>query len=236
MKINLMSFNTLHCENYKTKKIDFDLMAKTIKESDADVIALNEIRGRGKREDYQEQTETLAKLLGFPHFYFAQAILVDGCNPYGNALISRYPIKNAQTIRIPDPLIKIGKFNFEARCILKAEIDAGESFTAMVTHFGLNRSEQKNAVETVLKNLPDKKCVLMGDFNATPENPVLAPIKSKLFDTAEVFSNTKFSFPSDKPDKKIDYIFTSRDVNVIKADLMQVIASDHLPHTAQIEI
>ncbi|MBQ4338304.1 MAG: endonuclease/exonuclease/phosphatase family protein [Clostridia bacterium] len=236
MKINLMSFNTLHCENYKTRKIDFDLMAKTIKESGADVVALNEIRGRGKREDYQEQTEILAKLLGFPHFYFAQAILVDGCNPYGNALISRYPIKNAQTIRIPDPLIKIGRFNFETRCILKAEIVAGSGFTVMVTHFGLNKSEQKNAVETVLKNLPDKKCVLMGDFNATPENPVLAPIKSKLFDTAEVFSNTKFSFPSDKPDKKIDYIFTSRDVKVIKADLIQVIASDHLPHTAQIEI
>lgn len=236
MKINLMSFNILHCENYRTRKIDFDLMAKTMKESGADVIALNEIRGKGKREDYQEQTETLAKLLDFPYFYFAQAILVDGCNPYGNAIISRYPIKKAQTISISDPLIKIGKFNFESRCILKAEIEAGTDFTVMVTHFGLNKSEQKNAVKTVLNNLPDTKCILMGDFNATPDNPVLKPIKSKLFDTAEVFNSSKFSFPSDKPDRKIDYIFTSRDIKVIKADLMQVIASDHLPHTAQIEI
>lgn len=231
-----MSFNTLHCENYKTRKIDFDLMAKTIQESNADVVALNEIRGKGKREDYQEQTEILANLLGFPYFYFAQAILVDGCNPYGNALISRYPIKNAQTIAIPDPLIKIGKFNFESRCLLKAEIDAGADFTVIVTHFGLNKSEQKNAVETVLKNIPDKKCVLMGDFNVTPENPVLTPIKSKFFDTAELFNGSEFSFPSDMPDRKIDYIFTSHDVKVIKADLIQVIASDHLPHTAQIEI
>ncbi len=236
MILNLMSFNTLHCEDYRTRKIDFDLMAKTIKNSGADVVALNEIRGKGRREDYQEQTEILAKLLNFPYFYFAQAILVDGCNPYGNALISRFPIKNVQTIPIPDPLIKIGKFNFETRCILKAEIDAGTGFTVMVTHFGLNESEQKNAVETVLNNVPDKKCVLMGDFNATPESSVLNPIQEKLFDTAEKFNVSKFSFPSDKPDKKIDYIFASRDIKFLSADLLQVVASDHLPHTAQIEI
>ena len=34
---------------------------------------------------------------------FAQAIAFDGVNPYGNALLSRYPIETAQTILVPDP-------------------------------------------------------------------------------------------------------------------------------------
>jgi endonuclease/exonuclease/phosphatase family metal-dependent hydrolase len=50
------------------------------------------------------------------------------------------------------------------------------------------------------------------------------------------FTGEKFSFPSDAPNKKIDYIFVSRDVEVLAADIPDIVASDHRPHTAEIEI
>ncbi len=43
------------------------------------------------------------------------------------------------------------------------------------------------------------------------------------------------SFPSDKPDRKIDYIFVSCDLTVTQADIHNVVASDHRPHTAVLE-
>lgn len=80
------------------------------------------------------------------------------------------------------------------------------------------------------------RCVLMGDFNVEPDNLVLQPIKEKLFDTAKEFDFPKFSFPSDVPNVKIDYIFVSKDIKVKAADIPNIIASDHRPHTAIIEI
>lgn len=234
MKIKIMSFNVLHCELYKKNRIDFDAFAQAIADSTADVIGLNEVRGLGKREDYQAQAKILAEKLGF-HYYFAKAIDVGGENPYGNALLSRYPIKNAQTVMIPDPILRIGG-GFETRCLLKAEVDAGEGLTVLVTHFGLNDSEQKNAVKTVVANLQTEKCILMGDFNVTPEDKILLPLRKKLNDAAKVFSERLCSFPSDAPDRKIDYIFASKDLRILSADIPPLVVSDHRPHLAEIEI
>ena len=104
----------------------------------------------------------------------------------------------------------------------------------MVTHFGLNPDEQKNAVDTVVKNLASEKCILMGDFNLRPDNEILNPIRERMKDTADLFSEPLGSFPSDNPIGKIDYIFVSPDVEVILADIPAIVASDHRPHTATV--
>lgn len=236
MRLKIMSFNTQHCLNYITRKIDFPRMAEVIRESGADIIGLNEMRGAGENPEYTAQTETLAEDLGV-NYYFAKAIDVNGNNPYGNGLLSRYPIISAETVKIPDPEPRRYNGYYESRCVLKAKIDTPEGeMTVLVTHFGLNPDEAENAVSTVLLNAERERCVLMGDFNLTPESPILKPIRAELFDTAELFGGERLSFPSDKPDRKIDYVFTSRDIKVIAADIPAVVASDHRPHTAEIEI
>lgn len=235
MKINIMSYNTQHCLNFLTQQIDFDLIADTIKNCGAEIIGLQEIRGEGPREDYTDQIKILAEKTDF-YYYFAEAIKVEGANPYGNALLSKYPIINAETIAIPDPEEKKYKESYESRCILKAKIDVGEGINVLVSHFGLNKDEQKNAVTAVLENLPGEKSVLMGDFNVKPHNRILKPIKEKLYDTAEKFDSKKLSFPSDKPRVKIDYIFTTDDLKVISADIPEIVSSDHRPHIAALEI
>ena len=44
--MKIMTFNTQHCQNYITKKIDFEAMAKVIRDSGADFVGLNEMRGK----------------------------------------------------------------------------------------------------------------------------------------------------------------------------------------------
>lgn len=229
-----MSFNVLHCEDWKNRRIDFDAFARLMLDSTADVIGLNEVRGAGEREDYQAQAKILAEKTGF-YYYFAKAIDVGGKNPYGNALLSRYPVKSAHTVMIPDPVVRIGD-GFETRCLLKAELDVAEGLTVLVTHFGLNKSEQKNAVKTVAENLGAEKLILMGDFNVSPADKVLLPIRERLNDAADLFSEPLCSFPSDVPDRKIDYIFASDAVKILSADIPALVLSDHRPHIAEIEI
>ena len=83
------------------------------------------MRNESEHPEYQNQAKILADKLGF-YYYFAEAIKFSGVNPYGNAIISRYPIKNAETILIPDPDPKTGDRYYETRCLLKAQIDVGD--------------------------------------------------------------------------------------------------------------
>lgn len=231
--MKVMTFNTQHCNNYLEQKIDFLTMADVIIHSGADVIGLNEMRGRGEDPEYDRQTEILSELTGVEHYYFAKAIDVPNKGPYGNGLLSKIPIVHAETVPIPDPVPQAGFRNYETRCVLKAKLENG--LTVLVTHFGLNPDEQKNAAETVLQVMENDKCVLMGDFNVEPDNAVLDSIRARMRDTAEFFTAPKRSFPSDKPEIKIDYVFVTPDIEVICADIPEIIASDHRPHTAEID-
>lgn len=230
--MKIMTFNTQHCLNYISKTIDYEVMAKAIIQCGADIVGLNEMRGKGISPDYDRQVEILSELSGLSYFYFAKAIDVNGVNPYGNGLLSRYPILHTETIRIPDPIERKCDHHYESRCILKAKLT--DDITVLVTHFGLNPDEQQNAVSTVLKHLEERKCILMGDFNLRPDHKLLEPIRMRMKDTADCFSEPLLSFPSDHPNRKIDYLFVSRDIEVVEADIPCIIASDHRPHTATV--
>ena len=133
----------------------------------------------------------------------------------------------------PEPRSDAGR-HYETRCLLKAKLEGG--ITVLIIHFGLNPDEQENAAETVLQHLENEKCILMGDFNVLPENPVLDGIRARMKDAADLFPQPLMSFPSDAPDRKIDYIFVSPDVVLTAADIPAIVASDHRPHTAEIEV
>ncbi len=231
--MKIMSFNTQHCVNYLEQRVDYEIMARTIIDEGADIIGLNEMFDGGENAKFGYQTKELSKLTGIENYYFAKAIdTYDG--PYGNGLLSKIPFKSVEAIKIPDPNPKrVEGGYYETRCLLKAELENG--LLVIITHFGLNPDEQENAVKTILEHMRNEKCILMGDFNIKPDNPLLEPIKAKMKDTSQGFFENKGSWPSDKPQMKIDYIFVSPDITVLSADIPEIIASDHRPHIAEID-
>lgn len=241
MKIKLMSFNIQHARNYNypdEDRIDIGLTANVIASQDADIVGLNEVRGAGEdTAKYTDQAKEIAALIGY-NYYFAPAINIEHHGLYGNALLSRFPITDGEIIAVPDPEDRVHGRGFETRCILKAVVNTAKPLTIFVTHFGLNPSEADNAASTAVQALADSNSpkVLMGDFNLLPESPILDRIRIAMADTADMLNTLKFSYPSDNPIKKIDYIFVSDDIKVVEADIPAVIASDHRPHTAVIEI
>ena len=229
--MKVMTFNIQHCLNYVEQRIDFEIMARAIMESGADVVGLNEVRDIGTDDEYQAQTRILSELCGMEYYYFAEATRFPG-GPYGNAILSRVPILSAEIVSIPDPEPRGYDGYYEHRCILKATLEGG--ITVMILHVGLNPDEKENAVATVVENLATEKCILMGDFNMTPDDKTLAPIYQRMKDAADGFCENKLSFPSINPHCKIDYIFVSRDVEVGNAGIPDIVASDHRPHTADL--
>ncbi len=232
MRLKLMTFNVQHFYNQITKDINYDAVAKEIIESQADIIGLNEVYGHGSI--YGNQVKKIAMACGMKYMYFAKAF--DAPNgPYGNGIISKIKIENVEQIMIPDPIERENPNGYyETRCIIKARIK--NNINVLITHFGLNPDEQRRAVYTVVSNLEEEKCILMGDFNMRPDNPILMPINTKMHDASMGYCNGEFTFSSIEPFEKIDYIFVSKDIVVKNAYISKNIVSDHLYHFVEIEV
>ncbi len=242
MKLKVMTYNIQSCLGFYSRKIETaPQLAAYIKEVDPDVVVINEIHALGPSDRYPDQPKEIADLLGW-NYRFAKAIDIENVGPYGNAILSRYPIENFSVTPIPLRPVAPGETAEgyrEARCILRAEIvKDGCPFTVFGSHFGLTDPEKQDAVAKVSELLDRETLphVLMGDFNMQPDDEKLAPIFARMQDTAVAFDAPKLSFDSANPTIKIDYIFASNDVKILSADIPAVVISDHRPYVAELEI
>ncbi len=230
-----MTFNVQHLLDYKKQKINVNFFVDAVGKYSPDVCGLNEIRGKGPRIGYTDQTNALADGLGY-YRYFAEAIKVGGKNPYGNAIVSRYPLEDAETVPIPDPVNKTENGGYETRCVLKTIIEVdNKKVSVLVCHMGLVHDERVNAVDTICKIIDETELpvILMGDFNTTPEDSVLKPIYERLSDTdATADEKGDFTYASYDPKAKIDYIFY-RGLECVSVKTIKEIYSDHFPIIAE---
>ena len=125
---------------------------------------------------------------------------------------------------------------YETRKLFKATFELEKKITVFISHFGLAKSEQRNAVEVLLREIKkvDTPIIFMGDLNITPDNEIIQPIYAQL---KEVYkSGGPLTWPSEAPTMKIDYIFVSKDITVKSVETLEKVVSDHLPIVAEIEL
>ncbi len=247
MELNVMSYNIASGHDFRgfregipyPQHVDASLAAEVMKKYAPDIIGVNEVRGEGPDPDYAEQTRIMADVLGY-HSFFGPAIHFPG-GPYGNALLSRFPILRAEIVMIPDPADHTGDKPgdyYETRDIIRAELDVPGGLTVFVSHFGLANSEKRSAVATLLQELghTSGRVLFMGDLNMTRDNPILAPVFSALHDTAEDAAESLLTWSSYAPERKIDYIFTSHGIRCARLQAPPETVSDHRPLLASLEL
>ena len=267
MQLNVMTYNIASGRYYRndadftpngsTRVVDLSKCADVIREIDPDFCGINEINHY--KDEYvktcipvgtpADQTPFLAEYTGLQHFFFCTAFQFDR-GDYGNALISKYPILEAEVIPIPDPEIKDDFGYYETRGILKAKLDIAGGVTLLQVHVGLNISENQNAVTTLCNiiDLTEGPVVLMGDFNMRPDNFLLDRIRARLQDICPTEPGYHHTFPSWPQDAqvpeqlrkyrccKIDYIFASHHFRQLDCRVHQVRVSDHMPLIATLEL
>ena len=226
-QITVMTFNVQHFENMNTGEIDIQAYADLIRESGASVVGLNEV--------YEDQLAELAGALGW-YSFFALGCKIGG-RRYGNAVVSALPLIDPREITIPDPETPFYEGYYETRVLLTFAVEVnGEPLYFICTHFGLNPDEAENAVRTVTANLRSERQILMGDLNLQPDDPLLQPIRDRLKDTAPLLGDTYLTFPSDAPDRKLDYVFLSADLTAVSADIPPLVLSDHRPYRCTVSV
>jgi endonuclease/exonuclease/phosphatase family metal-dependent hydrolase len=214
-----------------------------IKAQQPDVCGLNEVDYKLPRSGRVEMAKLIGDVAGYESAFAPAVSFINkyGIGTYGNGFVSKHKIKLSETYPIPDPTDKTGdpeNTYYESRAVLHALVEiGGKDIDVFVSHFGLAPSEAKNAVMTMTSLIKQAKnpVIVMGDFNLTPDSPILDPIRAVLTDTDNFYKGEcNFTFPTDKPDIKIDYIFVSHELKVEEVKIPQVVAADHLPVTATV--
>ncbi len=157
----------------------------------------------------------------------------------GPAIFSKYKIVESKTHVLSRK---------NPRAAIRAEIVVGDNrlhvFSTHLIHTHQQQSnEQDEQVANLLKNLPSKSAILMGDFNATPNSAVIKNISQVLIDsdpashpTWSIYSSGCLVCNPQSVDTRLDYIFTSKDIKVNSFKVEKSVASDHLPISILIEI
>lgn len=219
MKLRVMTFNIQHCKNYISKKIDYKSIIDLINKYNPDIIGLNEVY------NIPNQTKIISNGKYY-HFGKSSNIII----PYGNSIISKYNIVNNEIIKIK--YSKSFKY-IENRSILKSIININNKLLNIyVVHLGLNDIEKEIGINTLINNLDDNSIVL-GDFNMTPDNKLIKRLSNKLIDCTNI---KDYTYPSDNPKDKLDYIYVSKNIKVINSFVLNEIISDHKAIISDIEI
>ncbi|MEC5423945.1 endonuclease/exonuclease/phosphatase family protein [Virgibacillus sp. C22-A2] len=245
IELKVMSYN-IAAGGAGSNGYDIDGIAKTIEDSKADVIGLQEVDVHwGARSNFDNQVEYLAEKLGM-HAFFApiynNAPLTEGepRRQYGLAVLSKYPIIEAVNYEItrlstqdaePVPSLTPG---FPGVLINVKGIHV----PFYVTHLDYRGDPyiREMQIEDMLSIISHQEnAILVGDMNARPDAPELQPLFNRFQDAwAAAGNGDGYTFPETSPDRRIDYILLSPDRNISDTQVIDSTASDHLPITTEV--
>ena len=224
--VRIMSYNIQNGRGMDNK-VDYRRIADVIAGVAPDVVALQELDSVTNRSG---GTDVLSRLATFTAMYsvYGASIPFDG-GKYGIAVLSKE--KPVAWKRIPLP----GRD--EARSLLLVEF---KDYLFCCTHLSLNGDDRLASVAIINQAVKDydKPVILAGDMNDTPETPVLEAFKQSW----NMLSNPQLpTYPSDKPDSAIDYIFgytpKGYTYSVWQTRVLnEPVASDHLPVFADVRL
>lgn len=156
---------------------------------------------------------------------------------YGIGILSRYPFISTKMNMLPNPDPKK-----EQRGLLETlvALPSGDTLMFACTHLEAFSKVCREAQGQWFKSHLAKlryPTIIGGDFNCTPDDPVITQVFDKLMSNA---SGHAVTFSTTKPEQKIDYIFTDRGTTlsgrhtwkVIETHTVPVKVSDHFPVVA----
>ena len=239
-KLAVATYNIHHAAGVDGR-LDLRRIAAEIRATKADVIGLQEVdRHFDARSEFVDQAQRLSRLLDMDVVYGANLDL-EPYNPgqprrqYGTAILSKFPIVSSRNTLLPRPE------GGEQRGLLEAVIRANKTRVRIAnTHLQHTSATERSAqVARILELLEaaDEPTVLVGDLNATPEAAELQPLFTRFDDAWPLGGQGDgFTIPAEAPDRRIDYVLVTPEIDVRSAEVRSTLASDHLPVTAKLTI
>ena len=218
---------------------DLACIAALLEDMHCDVAALQEV-GDPRGSDVADHASWLGRRLGW-FVAFGPNLVLAG-RPYGNAVLSRYPISHAQNydLSVPDR---------EPRGCLRTDLalPSGSSLHLFDLHLGLSGGERRRQAAMLLSAdlLRDTALtaplVVCGDFNmwSPIPGPILRLLRTSLRDAALVAGARRSTWPSVLPLLRLDRAYVDDGIEVLASGVVNDprtrAASDHLPLWVELE-
>lgn len=249
--LKVMSFNIAHGLGMDNT-VDLERTADVIEQSGSDIVGLQEVdRFFTERSSFIDQVEWLSRRLGM-YAGYGPNLDLDPTEPerprrqYGNAILSKYPIKYVENHLLTEVASPIA--HSEQRGILETVIEVdGVYLNFYNTHLSLKDEELKVNIDEILALLSKSRFpkILTGDFNAAPDHPQIQRIERQFNDVFEELDRSHaYTYPSPyknaeegvelKPVTRIDYIFTDFHLLAQNVSVIETAVSDHLPILAEL--
>ena len=227
--VSIMTYN-LH-NGFNTKgKLNLEEIAQVIESNNPDIVALQEVSRGWVVSGRVDMLAWLSQRLHMPYVFGPTA------DPFwGNAILSRYPILAYSREELPPRDL------FILRGFIVALIDLGDGQQIKVidTHFHHLEGQpdirqlQSKAILDFINSIDNYNIVLSGDLNAEPSDPEITMLyQARFIDaTKKMDPELAYTFASDNPHQRIDYILVSFDLRNRIGDVQVPLstASDHLP-------
>ncbi|MFI7388875.1 endonuclease/exonuclease/phosphatase family protein [Streptomyces sp. NPDC049813] len=248
--LRIASYN-VHFGSGMDNVFDLDRQEAALRALHADVIGLQEVDVHwSARSQYRDTARELADRLGM-RVSFAPIYSLDPeaagrpRREFGVAVLSRYPVRTAVNHPItrlstqdPNPVPALAPGFGEVTLKVR-----GVPVQVFVTHLDYRpdpamRVAQVADTRRIMANerraSPGARQVLLGDFNAPPTAPELAPLWQELRDAGPAEGGT---FPAAAPVQRIDYVAVGKGVRVRSAAVPdERTASDHRPLVAELAL
>lgn len=231
MELTLASYN-IHSGIGTDGQFNLQRTAEVLRETAADLIALQEVGDFRGATPHQRHAEVLAEALGMK-LAFGPNVIRAG-RRYGNAILSRLPIARSRNY---DLSIHAREPRGALRC--DVEVEGGKHLHLFCIHLGLTVSERRKQEALLLSAdilrdaLRDEPVIVCGDFNYWRSGPTPSLVRGAIEDAAQRLRNLGRTYPSRFPLFRLDRIYV--DAGVEPAALqphrseLSLKASDHLP-------
>ena len=247
-RLRLITFNIAHGRGLtpiqgltSTRKLRLNLrrIAHLLSTLEADIVALQEIDECSVWAGSFDHLDYLRAHAGFPHAAFGinnrRSGLMNLC--YGNAILSRFPIEETETITFGNR--RVGEKGF-----LFAEIEIGGRLVPLVNlhlHFSSKRKRLLQ-LDMLVNWLRAKQRtrrrqwavlpIVCGDFN-TPDtkDDATAALLSHLCDYGDYVLHPLLgpTFPSPLPRRALDFVFMPPGCKGVNSEVVRSFLSDHRP-------
>ncbi len=233
-------------------------IARLLKDARLDIVVLNEVDFSSVWSGHVDQARVIAEEGGYS--YLIEQRNVDVGIPfcrvrYGNAILSRYPLSEVRLLDYPNVswVVEVVVGGVKEGIVCTAELPDGSRLRVVGVHLSASSESRRVASARMIcdvhreSNVP---LIAIGDFNSTPQgypefgtdeagdNAIEIMFADKELMTLPVglpVDPKDFTFPSESPDRVIDWVFVSSPWRLTKKQVLSSDLSDHFPVIAQLD-